>query len=117
MVEAEPFIKTPGVSNLLKEEFNIDRKPSTLVRLRCTGGGPAFHRINRDVYYKPSTVRQWAIELISPPLRSTSDTELAIQLCRPNTDDGPEKSPRRRGRPPRSPQHSPHAPSSTEPPR
>jgi hypothetical protein len=98
MAEAEPFIKTPGVSAFLKDEFNIDRKSSTLVRLRCTGGGPPFHRINRDVYYKPSTVRQWAIELISPPLRSTSDTASAIEPYQSNEDDGPEMPPRRRGR-------------------
>jgi hypothetical protein len=87
MAEAEPFIKTPGVSALLKDEFNIDRKPGTLVRLRCTGGGPPFHRINRDVYYKPSAVRQWAIELISPPLRSTSDTAPAIEPYHPKEDE------------------------------
>ena len=98
MAEVEPFIKTPGVSALLKDEFNIDRKSSTLVRLRCTGGGPPFHRINRDVYYKPSAVRQWAIELISPPLRSTSDTAPATRRRRRVADLPPSSINHRRNK-------------------
>ena len=53
--------------------FGISRKPATLNRLRCQGGGPTFRRIGRAVYYEPEALRRWVNERITQPLRSTSD--------------------------------------------
>lgn len=48
-------------------DTNISRKPATLNRLRCQGGGPRFRRIGRAVYYEPKELR-------------TQNASLGIQL-------------------------------------
>jgi hypothetical protein len=58
--------------------FGVSRKPATLNRLRCQGGGPRFRRIGRAVYYEPEALRSWVDERITRPLRSTSDRPHAI---------------------------------------
>jgi excisionase family DNA binding protein len=37
----------------------LNSSPSTLAKLRCTGGGPAFTRIGRAVRYRRSDLDAW----------------------------------------------------------
>jgi predicted DNA-binding transcriptional regulator AlpA len=43
---------------------------STLNKLRCTGGGPAFLKLGRAVRYKPDDLKDW---LDSQRVQSTSE--------------------------------------------
>lgn len=62
-------------SKWLAEEKGVRRTTRTLRKLRCIGGGPAFRRFGRRVYYTKSDLDQWVEEGLSAPLRSTSERE------------------------------------------
>lgn len=59
-------------SQYLETKFGIVRTPSTLAKLRSTGGGPLFQKCNRWPLYRPQDLDAWAKQLLSPPMRSTS---------------------------------------------
>ena len=59
----------------LFQKHGIVRTPGTLAKLRCVGGGPVFQIAGRSPLYLPSELDHWAEELLSPPLRSTSDRD------------------------------------------
>jgi hypothetical protein len=62
----------------LKQKYDIDRKPSTLAKLACVGGGPRFQTAGRIPLYPEVELDQWAQTLLSPLKRSTSDPGEAI---------------------------------------
>ena len=66
-------LRRTEASEYLKERWGIDRAPSTLAKLACIGGGPRFQRANRIPLYAPEFLDEWAQEILSPPMRSTSD--------------------------------------------
>jgi hypothetical protein len=45
---------------------------ATLVKLRCVGGGPAFIRYGRRVFYRPADIDAWIAER-TQELRCTSE--------------------------------------------
>ena len=49
----------------------------TLHKIRCTGGGPSFRKVGRQVIYDVAALDQWALSKISKPIRSTSEMEAA----------------------------------------
>jgi hypothetical protein len=57
----------------LKEKHGIDRSPNTLAKLACTGGGPRFRKANRIPIYDAPDLDEWAKEITSAPVRSTSE--------------------------------------------
>ncbi len=57
----------------LAQAHGIVRTPGTLAKLRCVGGGPVFQIAGRSPLYSLSDLDQWAEQLLSPRLRSTSD--------------------------------------------
>jgi hypothetical protein len=61
-------------SAFLKEKWGIDRKPSTLAKLACLGGGPRFEHANRVPLYREDELDAWASALLSPLKTSTSDS-------------------------------------------
>ena len=65
----------PGkeASAYLKRVHGIQRKPSTLAKLRCVGGGPRFRRDGRLVVYPVSELDAWAREQLSPIVASTAE--------------------------------------------
>lgn len=64
-------------SAYLKNVYGISRTKRTLQKLRCVGGGPKFRRIGiRGVGYEKAALDEWAYQLLSPPIQSTSDPEL-----------------------------------------
>lgn len=60
-------------SRYLKEKYGIERKPATLAKLACLGGGPRFESAGRVPLYPEPELDAWAESLISPLKRSTSD--------------------------------------------
>lgn len=61
-------------SKYLKEKWGIDRKPSTMAKLAVVGGGPRFEYANRIPLYPVPELDLWALSILSPLRRSTSDT-------------------------------------------
>lgn len=60
-------------SNYLKAHWGIDRKPNTLAKLACIGGGPRFEHAGRVPLYPEPELDAWAISILSPIKSSTSD--------------------------------------------
>jgi hypothetical protein len=61
------------VSAYLAEKYGIKRSPKTLAKERCLGGGPPFYKANRAVLYPESGLDTWAVNLLGPLVRSTSE--------------------------------------------
>ena len=59
-------------SKYLFEMHGIRRTPGTLAKLACIGGGPIYRKAGRSPLYEPSQLDQWAFDITSGPLRSTS---------------------------------------------
>jgi hypothetical protein len=70
-------------SGELKEKFGIDRKPATLAKLACIGGGPPFRRDGRRALYDPADLAQWAEALLTPPAASTAEHDARSGRRRP----------------------------------
>lgn len=65
-------------SDYLLEKHGIRRCPATLAKYAVIGGGPPFRRAGRNIIYDPPVLDEWADEITSPLMRSTSDaTEIA----------------------------------------
>jgi hypothetical protein len=60
-------------SEYLKSRWGIDRRPSTLAKLACIGGGPKFEHAGRTPLYPEPELDAWARSLLSPLKASTSD--------------------------------------------
>ena len=68
------LLRRKEASRYLEEKWGVSRAPSTLAKLAVIGGGPSFRRFNRVPYYEPEDLDVWVTSILSPPLRSTSDT-------------------------------------------
>lgn len=58
----------------LKTVWSIDRKPSTLAKLACLGGGPKFEHAGRVPLYPEPELDAFARSIIGPLKSSTSDS-------------------------------------------
>ncbi len=58
------FVRRSEASRHLKEIWGIDRAPTTLAKLACIGGGPAYHKVGRVPLYKPEDLDAWARAMI-----------------------------------------------------
>ncbi len=67
-------LRRTEASQYLKDEWGINRAPSTLAKLATIGGGPMFERANRIPLYSPEFLDEWARSILSPPMSSTSDS-------------------------------------------
>ncbi|MGH7053819.1 MAG: hypothetical protein ACREE4_00270 [Stellaceae bacterium] len=67
----ERLLDTEAASQRLAEK-GISRTPKTLRKLRCTGGGPKFVRLNGKPYYTDPLLNEWIEERLSAPRGSTS---------------------------------------------
>jgi hypothetical protein len=72
---AEGRFRTPKeASEYLRSRHGIIRAVPTLARLRCLGGGPAFHKLGgKYVGYTDPALDDYANKIIGPELRSTSE--------------------------------------------
>lgn len=65
-------LRRSAASEYLKEKWGIERKPTTLAKLACIGGGPRFQTVNRIPLYPEAELDAWAEGLLSPLRTSTS---------------------------------------------
>lgn len=63
-------------SAYLAVAHGVKRSSKTLDRLRCTGGGPEFERLDRSVYYRPAALDAWVLGKLSGPVGSTSAADV-----------------------------------------
>jgi hypothetical protein len=72
----EPLLDTPAASQSLASH-GVRRAPATLRKLRCTGGGPKFRRLNGKPYYTEADLIAWIEARLSAPVGSTSEADAA----------------------------------------
>jgi hypothetical protein len=60
-------------SAYLFEVHGIRRSPATLAKLRVVGGGPIFSKTGRTPTYQPPHLDDYAEQITSRPVRSTSE--------------------------------------------
>jgi hypothetical protein len=70
----ERFYDTDAASGWLKER-GISRRPKTLRKLRCVGGGPRFRRLNGRPFYTVPDLEQWVESLLSAPATTNAEAE------------------------------------------
>jgi hypothetical protein len=66
-------VRADGASRYLQQRWGVVIKPSTLSKLRCTGGGPKFRRAGRWPIYETADLDAWAEARRSKKVASTSD--------------------------------------------
>jgi hypothetical protein len=64
-------------SAFLLERKGVRRKPKTLQKYRCIGGGPPFRKIAGRIVYERGPLEEWAEEQRSPLVTSTSELSTA----------------------------------------
>jgi hypothetical protein len=69
----KPYLPPPEACVYLESRHGIKRKPSTLAKLRCIGGGPRFIKAGRAILYPPSELDEYASSLFSELCASTSE--------------------------------------------
>src|ERR1043165_2936397 len=76
-------LRRAEASVYLKQRWGIDRKPSTLAKLACIGGGRRFESGGRIPVYPEPELDQWAENQLSPLKSSTSDclTKPKLREC------------------------------------
>jgi len=65
------YLTRIAASAYLLNQHGLRRSPKYLAKLATTGRGPAFHKVNRAVLYRPVDLDGWATELIGRSARST----------------------------------------------
>lgn len=66
-------LRRQEASKYLHERYGISRKPATLAKLACVGGGPRFMRAKRIPLYAPADLDAWAEAILTPPAASTAE--------------------------------------------
>jgi hypothetical protein len=72
-MRTQRLLRRKAASDYLREIHGLERAPSTLAKLAVIGGGPVFRRAGRIPLYSADDLDDWAISLLSPPMRSTSE--------------------------------------------
>jgi hypothetical protein len=70
-------LRRAAASKYLLEKYGIERAVGTLSKLAVTGGGPPFSHAGRIPLYDPNDLDQWALSLLSGPVRSNSERRAA----------------------------------------
>jgi hypothetical protein len=91
------LLRRQAASNYLRDTHGVDRAPTTLAKLAVIGGGPIFRRVGRVPLYSTDDLDLWVASMLSPPMRSTSDSQGSLTPCkqqgRPIACADPGKSP------------------------
>ena len=70
--DSQPLRRTEA-SEYLRKRHGIAHSPEYLAKLACKGGGPAFHKNKNTPIYTPAYLDEYAAEVRSPTVRSTSE--------------------------------------------
>lgn len=76
-MESNRPLRRAQASEYLFERHGIKHSEGYLAKLAVTGGGPRFHKIKRTPIYTPTYLDQYASEITSAPVRSTSELRAA----------------------------------------
>ncbi|WP_273792125.1 hypothetical protein [Brucella anthropi] len=68
-----PRLRRKDVPEYLRSKHGIDIAYKTLEKLASVGGGPAMQYNGRIPLYSKDDLDVWAIERLSPTVRSTSE--------------------------------------------
>jgi hypothetical protein len=72
-------LRRPEASEYLARQHGISHTPEYLAKLAVTGDGPRFRKANRTVIYTPALLDEYAAEITSPTVRSTSELRAATE--------------------------------------
>jgi hypothetical protein len=72
-VDLASALNPHAAAEWLLRERGIERKPTTLAKLRSQGGGPPFYRIDGSVRYLVPDLDAYAMSLICGPLRTSRE--------------------------------------------
>ncbi len=61
---ASRFMRREAASRYLRDVWGIDRAPSTLAKLACTGGGPRYKKAGQTPLYRAEDLDAWVRDLI-----------------------------------------------------
>ena len=76
-VDLADALDTHAATEWLFRERGIERKPTTLAKLRSQGGGPSFYRIDGSIRYLVPDLDAYARSLICGPLHTSRDVASA----------------------------------------
>lgn len=76
-------MRAKEATEYLEKKHGIIRTFGTLAKLRSVGGGPVFQKCNSWPLYRPQDLDNWAEQILSPPMRSTSDNLVTSSAERP----------------------------------
>lgn len=80
--------KSDPAARYLRQRHGLEISPRTLDRMRSTGGGPAFARVGRAIYYSPQDLDAWALEILSRRLTKTQQSR-PVPLSRRGAQTAP----------------------------
>lgn len=75
-----PRLNRLQASEYLYERHGIKRAPSTLAKLACIGGGPAFRKAGRWPLYDIPDLDAWVDKLLGEKQNSTSNARQSAKL-------------------------------------
>jgi hypothetical protein len=68
----KPYLTRPEAAAHLTDR-GLPITKSTLQKLACIGGGPAYFRFGNRCVYRPETLDAWAVQKLGSPRSSASD--------------------------------------------
>jgi hypothetical protein len=72
-MQSSKYLNRKAASKYLHSTWGLRRSVNYLAKLAVVGGGPAFHKANRDPLYSPEDLDTYASDNIGPRIRSTSE--------------------------------------------
>lgn len=81
-------LRRAEASEYLRRRHGIGHSSDYLAKLAVTGGGPRFHKVRRTPIYTPDYLDQYAAEITSPTVRSTSELTRLAQAAERDGEPG-----------------------------
>jgi hypothetical protein len=72
-MQSSKYLNRKAASEYLLRTWGLRRSVNYLAKLAVVGGGPGFHKANRDPLYSPEDLDTWASDIIGPRVGSTSE--------------------------------------------
>ena len=73
MIDSTRPLTRREASTYLFERYGIKRSPNTLAKYAVIGGGPTYRKAGCAALYQSTDLDEWAAEITSQPVRSTSE--------------------------------------------
>jgi hypothetical protein len=77
-MQSSKYLNRKAASEYLLSTWGLKRSSNYLAKLAVVGGGPGFHKANRDPLYAPEDLDKWASDIIGPRIHSTSEIERRV---------------------------------------